>query len=162
MKAKRGFTLVEILIVVVILGILAAIVIPQFTEASTEAKLSSLCSDLQTVRSQIELYKVQHNDAVPVPEAGGATWTQMTQYTDVDGKTNATKTAVFKYGPYLPTIPTNPFNQLATVAFTATATATCPADNSTGWWLNTATGQFRANDNYDQDGDETGGDHADL
>ena len=49
MRANRGFTLVEILIVVVILGILAAIVIPQFTEASTEAKLSSLCSDLQTI-----------------------------------------------------------------------------------------------------------------
>jgi len=38
MKAKSGFTLVEILIVVVILGILAAVVIPQFTEASTEAR----------------------------------------------------------------------------------------------------------------------------
>ncbi|MHC4363321.1 MAG: type IV pilin protein, partial [Planctomycetota bacterium] len=42
MKAQSGFTLVEILIVVVILGILAAIVIPQFTDASTEAKMSSL------------------------------------------------------------------------------------------------------------------------
>jgi len=65
MKAQKGFTLVEILIVVVILGILAAIVIPQFTEASTEAKTSSLCTDLQTVRSQIELYKIQHNDKLP-------------------------------------------------------------------------------------------------
>ncbi|MHC4292957.1 MAG: type IV pilin protein, partial [Planctomycetota bacterium] len=55
MKAKKGFTLVEILIVVVILGILAAIVIPQFTDASTEAKISSLRSDLQMMRSQIEL-----------------------------------------------------------------------------------------------------------
>ena len=45
MKAKKGFTLVEILIVVVILGILAAIVIPQFSEASTEARTNSLCSD---------------------------------------------------------------------------------------------------------------------
>jgi prepilin-type N-terminal cleavage/methylation domain-containing protein len=61
MQAKRGFTLVEILIVVVILGILAAIVIPQFTQASTEAKSNSLASDLQSLRSQIELYKVQHN-----------------------------------------------------------------------------------------------------
>jgi type II secretory pathway pseudopilin PulG len=50
---------------VVILGILAAIVIPQFTEASTEAKTSALLSDLQGVRSQIELYKIQHNDIMP-------------------------------------------------------------------------------------------------
>ena len=85
MRAKSGFTLVEILIVVVILGILAAIVIPQFTDASTEAKTSSLCSDLQTVRSQLELYKIQHNDAIPAPEADGASWNRMTQYTDIDG-----------------------------------------------------------------------------
>ena len=65
MRAKRGFTLVEILIVVVILGILAAIVVPQFTQASTEAKMNSVCSNLQSLRSQIELYKVQHNDTLP-------------------------------------------------------------------------------------------------
>ena len=50
---KGGFTLVEILIVVIILGILAAIVIPQFTNASQDARKSSLSSQLQTVRSQI-------------------------------------------------------------------------------------------------------------
>ena len=41
MRNNKGFTLVEILIVVVILGILAAIVIPQFTDASTQSKVSS-------------------------------------------------------------------------------------------------------------------------
>ncbi len=56
-KIKRGFTLVEILIVVIILGILAAIVIPQFTNASTEARNSSLASTLQAIRSQFQLYK---------------------------------------------------------------------------------------------------------
>jgi type II secretion system protein G len=58
--AKRAFTLIEILIVVVILGILAAIVIPQFTDASQEAMESSVRSQLQTIRSQIELYNVQN------------------------------------------------------------------------------------------------------
>lgn len=58
---RRGFTLIEILIVVVILGILAAIVIPQFSSASNEAAVSSVRSQLQTLRSQVELYRVQNN-----------------------------------------------------------------------------------------------------
>src|SRR5688500_19436301 len=67
---KTGFTLVEILIVVIILGILATIVIPQFTNASTEARWSSTASLLQTSRSQIELFKLQHSDALPDLVAG--------------------------------------------------------------------------------------------
>ncbi len=69
---KSGFTLVEILIVVIILGILAAIIIPQFTDASTDAKQSSLDSNLQTLQSQFELYKVQHNDVYPWDDGSGA------------------------------------------------------------------------------------------
>ena len=57
---KRAFTLIEILIVVVILGILAAIVIPQFTDASADAMDANVRSQLQTIRSQIELYNVQN------------------------------------------------------------------------------------------------------
>ena len=147
MRANRGFTLVEILIVVVILGILAAIVIPQFTEASTEAKLSSLCSDLQTTRSQIELYKVQHNDAVPLPEGGGATWNRMTQYTDIAGAVQATKDATYCYGPYLQKIPINQFNDKSVIEVGAAATdaGTVPS-TANGWFLNGVTGVFKAVD----------------
>jgi general secretion pathway protein G len=129
MKAKSGFTLVEILIVVVILGILAAIVIPQFTEASTEAKLSSLVSDLQTIRSQIELYKIQHDDLLPgQADAASAIVpanfiTDLTTIKAYNGK---------NYGPYLQKIPTNQFTNSQNVVAATSATD--------GWVLTTAVG----------------------
>ena len=95
-KSNKGFTLVEILIVVIILGILAAIVIPQFTNASQDARKSSLVSQLQTLRSQIELYKLQHGDALPDLVTNWNPMTTVTVY--------ATK----NYGPYMQAVPINP------------------------------------------------------
>ena len=69
---KRGFTLIEILIVVVILGILAAIIVPQFTDAAQDAGVSSARSQLQTMRSQVELFRVQNNGAAPADDGAGA------------------------------------------------------------------------------------------
>lgn len=112
MKTKMtnaGFTLVEILIVVVILGILAAIVIPQFTQASTEARENSLRANLQTIRSQIELFKIQHNDAAPTSNLTFEN--QMQGRTDQDGTVNAAG----EFGPYLQDIPVNPFTNGATI-----------------------------------------------
>jgi type II secretion system protein G len=68
--AARGFTLIEILIVVVILGILAAIIIPQFTNAADDAGVASARTQLQTMRSQIELFRAQ-SDVGAYPAAGG-------------------------------------------------------------------------------------------
>ena len=100
---RKAFTLVEILIVVIILGILAAIVIPQFSEASDDARLSSMLSDIQTVRSQLELYRVEHG---AYPDGGTvAAWkAQLLEKSAQDG------TAGTDYGPYLGTFPSNPFN----------------------------------------------------
>lgn len=118
MKARSGFTLVEILIVVVILGILAAIVIPQFTSASDEAKQSALRSNLQTMRAQIELYKIKN----VVPDTPPATLAAM-----VPG--------------YLMAIPVNPYNSLATEVATAPG-----ADDNSGWSYVAATGEVHASD----------------
>ena len=117
---KGGFTLVEILIVVIILGILAAIVIPQFTSASQDARKNSLTSQLQTLRSQVELYKLQHLDQLPAglngtagSTAAATAWAEMTAKTDNSGAIGTT--AAFPFGPYLQAAPTNPLNGAAAV-----------------------------------------------
>lgn len=150
MKAKSGFTLVEILIVVVILGILAAIVIPQFTSASVDAKESALVSDLQSMRSQIELYKIHHNDELPGTQATNDFETAMTSVTNQDGQTaaQAADPTTCRYGAYMREIPVNPFNDLNTVSASATA-ITGQGDDSTGWHFVTSgadAGLFQAND----------------
>lgn len=128
---RKAFTLVELLIVVVILGILAAVVIPQFSDASTDAKFSSLATNLATMRGQIELYKLQHNGAYPAM----ATFTaQMTTKTNADGTTTGTPTL----GPYLQRVPTNPYNNKNDLAATATG--------ATGWTYVEGTGVITAND----------------
>lgn len=146
---KKGFTLVEILIVVIILGILAAIVIPQFTEASAEARISNLVTNLQTVRSQLLLYKTQHIESYPGSASDAALFgQQMTQYTDAAGTVSAVPSTTYTFGPYLQQVPINPLSGLSTVTITDTATDvfTAPATGSDGgWWFNRGTGEFRAN-----------------
>ncbi len=142
MKAKSGFTLVEILIVVVILGILAAIVVPQFTDASSQATANRVKADLQTVRSQIELYKIQHLDALPGTYGSVNFSTAMTDVTNKAGAVVDVGT-VNSLGPYLHAIPTNPYNGLLTVD---QGTAS-PGDDGAGWYFNTTTGTFNADDN---------------
>jgi general secretion pathway protein G len=131
---RTGFTLVEILIVVVILGILGAIVIPQYMGASEEVKGNTMKSDLRSIRTQIQLYTLHHNDSFP--ENGTATFEEcMTGKTDVIGAVGT------GFGPYLERIPRNPFNNKNTVGTNGTA-----GDNSDGWEYNSTTGTFAADD----------------
>jgi general secretion pathway protein G len=141
-SVSKGFTLVEILIVVIILGILAAIVIPQFTQASTEARVSNLRTNLQTIRSQLLLYKMQHdNEAYP----GDEFVDQMTTYTNPAGEAVATPDATHTLGPYLQSIPINPISGVNTMRIVSgAATAFAAPDADAGWWFNSTTGEFRA------------------
>lgn len=145
----KGFTLVEILIVVIILGILAAIVIPQFTEASNDARESALASDLQTVRSQLELYKVQHLERYPniaatgLPDAAPANFVlRLTSRTDQLGAIDVAGA----FGPYLQKFPTNPFATVGPDQVLFGVADPAPGAGS-GWYFNTALGKFSANDN---------------
>ncbi|HEY4330508.1 MAG TPA: prepilin-type N-terminal cleavage/methylation domain-containing protein, partial [Phycisphaerae bacterium] len=113
--SSRGFTLVEILIVVVILGILAAIVIPQFANASSDARVTNLKTTLANVRNQIEVFKCQHNDTAP---ALSGMWNLLTGQSDT-AEANSNAPAGTHWGPYLQAAPINPLNNLTGVTSAA-------------------------------------------
>ena len=103
-RAKRAFTLTEILIVIAILGILAALVLPEFKMHSQQAKESAAKDDLRILRNAIELYFVQHGDVPP-------------GYPDDDNTKEPTFTtfskAMTEFERRLSEMPENPFNQIA-------------------------------------------------
>ncbi len=58
---RRAFTLIELLIVVAIIAILAAIAVPNFLEAQTRSKVSRAKADLRTIATAVESYRVDYN-----------------------------------------------------------------------------------------------------
>lgn len=151
-KSESGFTLVELLIVVVILGILAAVAIPQFADSTEEARASNLQSNLAVMRNAIEFYRTNHRGKYPgYPSGGGAptatiATNQLILSSKADGSTAAVGTAGYDYGPYIrEKLPENPVNNLATILIVADADAFPAADDSTGWILHPKTGKLRAN-----------------
>jgi len=130
---KRGFTLVEILIVVVILGILAAIVVPQFTNAANEARGGNTATQQSTIENQIELWAARHNG----------------QYPDLvgDGWGDRDTAGTMIGDNYLKAIPVNPFTGTSTVEASddpAGDAAGAAEEGGTGWFYNRDTGEIRA------------------
>ena len=137
---RNAFTLIEVLIVVIIMAVLAATIIPQFSSSTKDAKESSLQFSTHTMRSQIEMYKVHHLGKYPELAKFED---QLTKASNVDGGTAAPT----PYGPYVDEIPTNPFNHsnaLVAVAVAGTDPAAVVAGGA-GWQYDETTGGFFPN-----------------
>lgn len=151
-RKRAAFTLIEILIVVVILGILAAIVIPHFSNASTLARENTLKDELRYLRTQIIVFKAQHGDRSPGYNDGtldstGATFVkQMTLYTNEAGDVSTAADETYKLGPYLSQMPTNPVNGKSDVKVVTNDPKTSGnVDGATGWIYNPQTLEIVAN-----------------
>src|SRR3990172_4093252 len=81
-KKRSGFTLIEMLIVIIILGILAMVIVPQITVSTEDAKVSTAKQNLATLRSAIGLYYAQHNNTYPNLSTNT---NQLTMYSAADG-----------------------------------------------------------------------------
>ena len=150
--SRRAFSLVEILIVVVILGILAAIAVPKLSSASQVSRENTLKESLRLLRTQVGVYYTQHADSYPGYPGGdtGQTPTgdtfvhQMTQCTDSSGNVSANPSSVYKWGPYIQAMPGNPVNYLGTITIIGPG-APMTADGTTGWLYQPSTGSVQPN-----------------
>lgn len=162
MRQARGFTLVEILIVVVLLGVLAAIVIPSIGNSAISARETTLAMNLNLLRRFIPVYTSQHlevppgylngdQSAVPTEDAFVD---QATLSSNTEGQTAARGTLGFRWGPYISDVPANPFNKRDSILMLADGDAfPAVADNQYGWIYKAQTGEIRpGNSGTDESG----------
>ncbi|MBN1817306.1 MAG: type II secretion system protein [Sedimentisphaerales bacterium] len=131
---NRAFTLVEILIVVSIIGILAAIVVPEYQNHAQQAAEAAAKENLRILREAIERYTVDHNGIPP-------------GYPDNDTSQAPTGIWVYRHlvdpGEYLTFMPINPFKNNHTI--NVSATPLVGPDGENGWIYYPPTRDFHLN-----------------
>jgi type II secretion system protein G len=140
-RAKQGFTLVEILIVVIILGILAAIVVPSLSDTTTISRETNLKENLSKIRVHIQVYRNQHGSFPTAADFAD----QLTKHTNFQGEVADMRDTDHRFGPYLEQMPPNPITNSKVVrAASTSAELLPPGDVDGGWWYNEFTGRFYA------------------
>ena len=158
-----GFTLVELLIVVLVLSIIAAIVVPQLAQSSDDAKVAALQTDLARMRSAIDLYYQEHGyypgdapasgatcpaggtagvgTATGYPQRATAFAEQLAMFTNSAGQACSTTDGTFRYGPYIRTaelgeagIPSNPVTASNAIKVTTLGNLTLSSTSAEGGW----------------------------
>jgi prepilin-type N-terminal cleavage/methylation domain-containing protein len=124
---QKGFTLIELMIVVVIIGILAALAIPRFMQATTKSKQSEAKGLLKQIYTMERTYRQENNDYGD----NGASIAGLTGGTFPDIGVEVMQTAVYTYA-----IVASP------LAFTATATANLDDDPTVDTWTIDNTGNL--------------------
>lgn len=168
---SRGFTVVELFYVVIIIAVIAAIVIAQFNATTNDAKAASLHSTLTIMRAAIGRFHLEHGfypgrrtsasgNCAPVGTAGTGTANsvqafidQLSLYTKKNGESCSANVGGFRFGPYMQAagVPANPIsNSNALLVSTAGALDMTSSVTNGGWKYDVVTGQFIA-DHADYD-----------
>lgn len=128
-SSRRAFTLIELLIVVAIIAVLAAIAVPNFLEAQTRAKLARAKSDMRTITTALETYGMDHH-AYP----DGSSY-----YIPMPSQRMAALTTPISY---LTSIPTDPFDRRTDNNYEASLRAVEPTEPLNVYLYNQAVNQM--------------------
>lgn len=154
----RAFSLIELIVTVMIIGIVAAIAVPRLSQGAEQAAPEATGNDLAILRRQIELYAIEHGSVYPAYNGDGtnaahteaAFLSQMTAYSNIEGQTASARAAAFHFGPYvrqgLPVLKSGPKAGLnAVLVLTGGETLNYRGGAAVGWLYNDTTGAIEAN-----------------
>ena len=149
----NGFSLIEMVMIVAVLGILAAIVVPAFQDYAQQAKEAVAKDGLRMLRNAIEVYTAQHNGIAPGYKDGDPangpspmyTMLQLLMATNAAGQYATPGTSGYDYGPYFRELPENPFNGNNNIWAIQTAQFSQDLITDFGWIYNPATGEIKLN-----------------
>jgi prepilin-type N-terminal cleavage/methylation domain-containing protein len=156
-RSPGGFSLLEVIIVVVIIGIIAAIAIPRISSSTERTREASLLGNLAVMRRAIDAYAAEHNQVNPgingdglggAALSGEAFVRQLTMYTALDGRASTTGDQEYRLGPYLRHVPELPVGDNQGSATVAVDTGNSPPlvkTGTDGWVYNPNTGEIIAN-----------------
>lgn len=130
--------MIELVIVVLIIGTLAAIAVPRISNASQRSKAAAYKADVEVIQRAIYMYMAEHANRCPATQPNGSISASVAAFqqrllarTKYDGTVDANGT----YGPYLRELPVNPHNGKATLRINGVAAGA----NTVGWRYNATT-----------------------
>ncbi|MHB1512014.1 MAG: type II secretion system major pseudopilin GspG [Acidiferrobacter sp.] len=102
MQRSRGFTLIEVMVVMVIIGILAAVIVPKIMNRPNEARIVAAKNDIRSIISALKLYRLD-NGRYPTQQQGLKALVQK--------PTSGPAAPDWRSGGYLPRLPVDPWGQ---------------------------------------------------
>lgn len=146
---RRAFNLIELAIVLVVLGIVAAVAIPRMSRGSAGADDSTVAQDLALLRNAADMYQSDHHGQYPAASGSVTVPELLLQFSDEAGrKVSRTRDAGANkiiHGPYLRSIPAisaGPNKGCNGIAISATPGVTPSGGPGIGWLYNSSDGTF--------------------
>jgi prepilin-type N-terminal cleavage/methylation domain-containing protein len=127
---QRGFSLVEMVMVMMTMGIIAMIAVPRLSRAATDAQASAMVANVRVLQGAIDVYAAEHGNRDPAHDPDGTVMSDGAKFAArLNGNTDDFGNSGGLFGPYLIRVPRNVANGRATIRVDGAAAGA----NLAGW-----------------------------